>query len=54
MNGFDAEGEAKTMQQAVAELVAAALREFPDSAFAHKKLAKGRSATLVNTLACGR
>jgi hypothetical protein len=39
MNGFVAEGEAKTMHQAVAELVAAALCKFPDSVFAHKNLA---------------
>ncbi len=41
MNGFIAEGQAETMQKAVAELVAAALHEFPNSVFAHKKLAQG-------------
>jgi len=33
-NGFVAEGEARTMKDAVAELVSAALREFPESTFA--------------------
>ena len=37
LDGFVAEGEAKTLQQATAEIVAAARREFPYSAFALKK-----------------
>jgi hypothetical protein len=40
MNGFVAEGEARTMKDAVASLVSAAMREFPESVFA--KSAKSR------------
>lgn len=33
-NGFEAEGEARTMREAVEELVSAARIKFPNSAFA--------------------
>jgi hypothetical protein len=38
MNGFDAQGNARTIQQAVPELSAAALKHYPDSAFANRNL----------------
>jgi hypothetical protein len=42
MKGFVAEGQTKTMEQAVAKLVAAALREFPDSIFGRKRKGPAR------------
>jgi hypothetical protein len=37
MNGFDAEGEAMTIKEAVEQLCEAARREYPESAFATRK-----------------
>lgn len=34
MNGFDADGEARTLKEAVEQLVAAARLKYPDSVFA--------------------
>jgi hypothetical protein len=39
MNGFREEGGADTFDEAVADLVKAALKHFPDSVFAHQAVA---------------